>query len=79
MSAMPIQRVTLPAEVLPGAVPNKLIELIEDTMNSTIRECVFVTEHLDNGAIEDAFSALLQIKENAIASMELIEKELAHL
>jgi len=79
MSAMPIQRVTLPAEVLPGAVPNALLERIEDVMNSTVRECVFATEHLDNGAIEDAFSALLQIKENAIASMELIEKGLAHL
>lgn len=76
---MPIQRVTLPSQVLPGAVPNKLIERIEDAMNATIRECVFVTEHMDNGAIEDAFSALLQIKENAIASMELIEKELADL
>jgi len=79
MSAMPIQRVTLPAEVLPGALPNALLERIEDVMNSTVRECVFATEHLDNGAIEDAFSALLQIKENAIASMELIEKGLAHL
>ena len=76
MSAMPNERVTLPSEVLPGSVPNKLIERIEDVMNATIREAVFVTEHLDNGAIEDAFSALLQIKENAAASMELIEKEM---
>lgn len=73
---MPNERVTLPAQVLPGEVPNKLIERIEDVMNATIREAVFVTEHLDNGSIEDAFSALLQIKENAAASMELIEEEM---
>ena len=42
------------------------IEIVEDVMNATIRECVMVTELLDSGDIQSAMEALQQIRCNGL-------------
>ena len=69
----------LPSVAFPGLLPSKLIERVEDVMNSTIREAVFVTEHLDSGEIEDAMISLLQLKLNADLASSLIHEALGKL
>jgi hypothetical protein len=76
---MEAAQVPLAMSLLPGQVPNKLIERVEDVMNATIREAVFVTEHLDSGEIEDAMVALLQLKLNAELASKLIHDALGTL
>lgn len=67
------------AEKKTSAVPFTLItarqiEIVEDVMNATIRECVMVTELLDSGDIQSAMEALRQIHINAETQMVRIDE-----
>ena len=65
----------MPVEALLNpALTDKQLTRIEDTMNATIREAVFVTELLDSGDIEAAKDALIQIKLNAEQINTLVER-----
>ncbi len=63
---------TCPDLVAPGLFTSEDLEPIEDTMNATIRECVFVTEHLDAGDVQAAFEALQQIGMNSNLTQERV-------
>lgn len=67
---------TLPSNVPPGTFSDKSLEIIEDTMNATLRECVAVGQFLEQGAVEDAANALQQIRINAAVTQERVEREL---
>lgn len=65
-----------PAGVAPGFFSTNQLARIEDIMNATVREAVFVTEHLDSGDTTAAIDSLIQIHMNAEATLEKIEKHL---
>lgn len=60
----------------PGFFSSAQLARIEDIMNATIREAVFVTEFLDSGDTMSAMDSLIQIRMNAEATLEKIEKHL---
>lgn len=62
--------------VAPGFFSANQLARIEDIMNATVREAVFVTEHLDSGDTQAAMDSLIQIKFNADSTLEKIEKHL---
>lgn len=65
-----------PLLVAPGTFTSAQLARIEDVMNATIREAVFVTELLDSGDARSALDSLIQIRMNADATLEKIEKHL---
>lgn len=68
-----------PLQVAPGSFTSAQLARIEDVMNATVREAVFVTEHLDSGDAQAAMDSLIQIRFNAEATLEKIEKHLGRL
>lgn len=60
--------------VPPGTFSHDLLGMFEHTMNSTVREAVHVTDHLDSGDVQAALDALVQIRLNASAVEERIEQ-----
>jgi hypothetical protein len=65
-----------PAGVPPGHFSSESLTIIEDTMNATIRECVFVTEFLDAGDTDSAFDSLTQIALNAEQTLARVQDAL---
>lgn len=57
--------VATPAMIPPGRISRDSMSPILDTMNATIRECVFATEFLETGAVHCALASLQRIKDNA--------------
>lgn len=70
------QHYPIHGQVPPGTIADEAMVHIQDTMHATIREAVMVTEHLDTGDIQAAVDALIQIRLNAVCSIERVDRAL---
>lgn len=63
----------IPENVLPGSIPENVLVIIEDTMNATMRECVMVDQFIEQGDMDAAGNALVQIRINAAITLDRLE------